>query len=209
VDSQPKYGSRRVISRHCSSRRPRLLVTDVLTKPGASGLSRIWNSRSCRRSSSPRGGGGRGNCSADRFWRGQSGSCPRRRGRRPPPGWWPGRGPPSAQAPRGSRVGEEAGAQHMALDDAADGCQQARDIAPVEPLTALGVEYGLELLHHKGDIAAPAEDGADHARERNGPGVVFEVLRIDEDFEGPPAPALHDVVNGDVDGVIAARPPEL
>jgi len=76
-------------------------------------------------------------------------------------------------------------------------------------LSALGIEHGLELLHHEGDVAAAAEDGRDHARQRHGPGVVLHVLRVDEDFERPPPSAFDDVVDGDVEGVLGVGPAQL
>src|SRR5262245_38539643 len=95
-------------------------------------------------------------------------------------------------------------AEHMGFDNPADGRQQAWNVAPVDPLTALGVENGLELLHHKRDVASAAEDGADHARQGHGPGVVFQILGIDEDFKGTPTASLVDVVNCDVDRMVTA-----
>src|SRR5947207_3146437 len=126
---------------------------------------------------------------------------------------------------RPARRGQKAGADHVGLDDATDSGEQARYIAPAHPLTTLGVEHGLELLDDEGDVAAAAEDGADHTRQRYGPGVVLEVLGVDEDLEGTPpdrrpAPGRArrghasgmialDVVDGDVHGVIAAGPAQL
>src|SRR5262245_42279180 len=80
---------------------------------------------------------------------------------------------------------QEAGADRVGLDHPADGSQQARHVAPAHPLAALRIEYGLELLDHEGDVSAAPEDGADHAGERHRPGVVLEVLGVDEDLERP------------------------
>src|SRR6185503_17257212 len=74
---------------------------------------------------------------------------------------------------RPARRRQEAGADHVRLDDAADGGEQARYVAPAHPLPALRIEHGLELLDHESDVAAAAEDGADHAGQRHRPGVVL------------------------------------
>src|SRR5688572_20261479 len=47
---------------------------------------------------------------------------------------------------------QEAGADHVRLNDAADGSEQARHIASTHPLPALGIEHGLELLDDEGDV---------------------------------------------------------
>src|ERR1041384_1192080 len=67
----------------------------------------------------------------------------------------------------------------------------------------------LHLLDDKGDIATAAEHGADHAGQRDGPGEVLHVLRVDEDLEGATPAVLDDVVQRDVEGVLAVGPADL
>ena len=95
------------------------------------------------------------------------------------------------------------------LDHLADGGQNGRHIAPLHPLAAARIEHRLQLLDDERDIAAAPKDGADHARQRHRPGIMFGVLGIDEYLEGC-APAIAQyVVDGYVDRVIALGPANL
>ena len=104
---------------------------------------------------------------------------------------------------------QEADGDHVALDHPADRGQDRGDIAPLHPCPAAGIEDGLQLLDHEAHVAAAAEDGGNHPRQRDGPGVMLHVLRVDEDLEGTPPAAIVDVVDGDVDRVLAAGELEL
>src|SRR5690606_8704699 len=97
----------------------------------------------------------------------------------------------------------------VALDYAADGRQQRRHVAAVEPSAAARVEHRLQLIGHEGDVAAAAEYRRDHARQPERPGVVLHVLGVDEDLEGTPLAAGLDVVDGDVDRVGTVGPLDL
>src|SRR3546814_8845166 len=81
-----------------------------------------------------------------------------------------GQGPPRLQ---------EADIDHVALDNAADGGQQRGHVAALHPGAAARVEYGLQLLDDEGDVAAAAEHRGDHAGQRQGPGIVLHVLRVE------------------------------
>ena len=83
------------------------------------------------------------------------------------------------------------------------------DVAPLHPVPATRVEHALELLHHERHVAATAEHRADHPGQRHRPGIVFHVLGIDEHLERPAPAVLDDVVDGQVDRVVAVRPFQL
>jgi len=76
----------------------------------------------------------------------------------------------------------------------------------LHPLPAAGIEHRLQLLYDKGHIAAAPEHRGNHPGERHGPGEVLHVFRIDKNFEGAALPVLHDVIHGDVDGVVGFGP---
>ena len=76
-------------------------------------------------------------------------------------------------------------------------------------MAAARIEHRLQLLDHEGNIAGAPEHGADHAGQSHGPGIVFHVLGVDENFEGAFAAILDDVVDGHIDGVLAFRPFQL
>src|SRR5690348_13592433 len=83
------------------------------------------------------------------------------------------------------------------------------DAAGLE-VAAAGVEYGFQLFHDEGDVAALAEHGGEDAGERHDPLEVIHVLRVDEDLEGAALLVLgagveHDVVDGDVQRVLEQR----
>src|SRR6516225_11795245 len=103
------------------------------------------------------------------------------------------------------RVGhwQEPGVDHMALEDLADRGHQRRHIAALGPLAATWIEHLLQLVGDKGYIPAAPEDGADHAGECDDPRIVFEVLRVDEDLERAPYPAGLDIVDRDIECVLA------
>src|SRR5271156_6282573 len=67
-----------------------------------------------------------------------------------------------------ARVHEPDG-DEVALDQFADGRQQRGHVAAFHPLPAPRIEHGLEFVDNEAHIAAAAEHGADHARERQGP----------------------------------------
>src|SRR5919109_911172 len=97
----------------------------------------------------------------------------------------------------------------MGLDHFADRSQQTRHIAPTHPLPTLGIEHRLQFVNHEADVTTPPEYSADHARQGHRPGIMLEVSRIDEDLERAAAAVVFDVVDRDVDGVVAAGPLEL
>jgi hypothetical protein len=105
--------------------------------------------------------------------------------------------------------GQKSGPDHVGLDHFADRREQARHVASAHPLPALRIEHRFQFLDDEGDIAAAPEHSTDHPRQRNRPGVMLEVLGVDEDFERPPAAVALDVVHRDVDGVVARLPLEL
>jgi hypothetical protein len=83
------------------------------------------------------------------------------------------------------------------------------DAAGLE-VAAARVEYGLQLFHQEGDVAALAEHGAHDARDGDHPLEVVHVLRVDEDLEGTARFVLaalveHDVVDRHVQGVLEQR----
>ena len=80
-------------------------------------------------------------------------------------------------------AGQEAGIDHMALDDTSDGGEQGRNIFTLKPLATAWIKHGLELLDNKGHITAAPEDGADHAGQGDGPGVMLHIFGIDEDLK--------------------------
>src|SRR6266851_6453683 len=104
---------------------------------------------------------------------------------------------------------QEADIDKMLLDDVADRCQQRGHVTSLHPRAAARIEHRFQLLDDEGDIAAAAEHGTDHPRQADGPGVVFHVLRIDEDLERADAIVLQDVVDGDVEGVLVLGPADL
>src|SRR5262249_49270228 len=132
------------------------------------------------------------------------------------------RAEPSRRAFRGDRNGAHLFADEWALarahepdrdevtfDHFADGRQNRRNITAAHPLPAAWIKHGLQLIYDKGHVAAPAEDGANHARERDGPRVSIHVFGVDEHFERSPAAVLLDVVDRDVEGVIGVVPFDL
>src|ERR1700722_4844447 len=104
---------------------------------------------------------------------------------------------------------QEADLDHVPLDDVADRGEQRRHIAALHPRAATRVEYRLHLLDDKGDVAAAAEHRADHPGQRDGPGVMLHVLRVDEYLERPASPVLHHVVDRDLHRVVGFRPIDL
>src|ERR1700690_4565697 len=54
------------------------------------------------------------------------------------------------------------------------------------PIAALRIEYRLELVDQECGIAALAEYRGNNPRQRHDPLEVIEILRIDENLEGPP-----------------------
>ena len=97
----------------------------------------------------------------------------------------------------------------MLLDNVSDGREQAWHVFAVHPGAAPWIEDRLKFFDDKGDIAAAPENRADHAGERNRPGVMLQVLRIYEDLEGAALAAVERVVEGDIDGMIRAWPFQL
>src|SRR5215471_6868505 len=87
----------------------------------------------------------------------------------------------------------EADLDHVALDDLANRSEQGGNIAAVHPLPATRIEDRLELFHDEGNVSAAPEHRRYHAGERQGPGIGFHVLGIDEDLEGPAAAVFFDV----------------
>ena len=85
----------------------------------------------------------------------------------------------------------------------------AMHITALHPLAAPAIEHCFEFFNHEGDIAAPAEDGGYHPRQRHGPGVVLGILRIHDNLERTAAAVLHNIVDSDVHGVIGFRPVQL
>ena len=107
-------------------------------------------------------------------------------------------------------TGQEPGGNHVLFDDAADGRQQRRHVAPAHPLAATRIEHGFQFLDHERDVTAAPEHRRDHPRQRHRPGIVFGVLGVDENLKWPdPALVVEDVVEGDVNGVVAFRPAHL
>ena len=77
-------------------------------------------------------------------------------------------------------------------------------------MAATRVEHRLQFFYHERDFAAAAEHGRDHARQRHRPGIVLGILGIDEHLERTGAAlVVDDVVQGDVDGMVAFRPAQL
>ncbi len=110
---------------------------------------------------------------------------------------------------RGIGYCQEPGVDHVALEDLTDRGNQRRHIAAVGPLSPTRIEYLLQLVCHKRYIPAAPQDGADHAGERQDPRIVLQVLRVDEDLERAPYSVCLDIVDGDVEGVLAIRPAQL
>src|SRR5260370_10024885 len=71
------------------------------------------------------------------------------------------------------------------------------------------IEPLLQLIGDERHIAAAPEDGADHAGERHDPRIMLEVLRVYEDLEWAPYAVMFDIVDRDVEGVLALRPAQL
>src|ERR1700737_3710086 len=101
---------------------------------------------------------------------------------------------------------QELGVYHVALEDLADRGDQPRHVAAVGPLAATRIEYLLQLVCHEGHIPAAPQDGADHAGERQDPRIMLEVLRVYEDLERAPFAVGLDIVDGDIEGVLAIVP---
>ena len=97
----------------------------------------------------------------------------------------------------------------MLLDHIADGGKQACDIAPTHPAPAFRIENCFQFFGDKRHIATAAEYSADHACERDRPGVVLEILGVDENLKWPPPPVADNVIDGDVKCVWARRPFDL
>src|SRR6266536_2007241 len=91
---------------------------------------------------------------------------------------------------------QEADLDHVLLNDVADRGEQGGDVFALHPRPAARVEHRLHLLDDKGHVAAAAEHRADHPGQRDGPGVVLHVLRVDEDIERPPPAVLDDRSEG-------------
>src|SRR5438477_377144 len=104
---------------------------------------------------------------------------------------------------------DKADLDHVLLDHVANRGEQRGDVFAFHPCAAARVEHRLHLLDDKGDIAAAAEHGADHAGQRHGPGEMLHVLRVDEDLERAAAAILNDVVQRDVERVLAVGPAYL
>src|SRR6185437_13797333 len=109
------------------------------------------------------------------------------------------------------RVAHETDGLQVPLDDVA----QLRDdrwheFATRLPVPAARVEHGLQLIHQERHVAALAEHRRNDPRQRDDPLEVIEVLRVDEDLEGPAllvfrALVQHDVVDGHVHRMIRDR----
>src|SRR5690606_30473399 len=88
--------------------------------------------------------------------------------------------------------------------------QRGHELAALLEVAAAGIEHAVQLFHQERDVAALAEHRRDDARQRHDPLEVVHVLRVDEDLEGAPELVLgagieHDVVDGDVKGVLRER----
>src|SRR5580698_10804129 len=109
------------------------------------------------------------------------------------------------------RLLEQADRLQVAFDDIAqfrDG--RGHEFAARLPIAALRIEYGLEFVDQERRIAALAEYRGNNPRQRHDPLKMIEVLRVDEELEGPPlfmrrAFVQNDVVDGDVHRVIGDR----
>src|SRR6056297_2958239 len=58
-------------------------------------------------------------------------------------------------------------------------------------------------------IPSPSEHGRDHPGQRHRPGEMLHVLGVDEDLEGPTVAMQDDIVDRDVERVVAVGPLEL
>ena len=104
---------------------------------------------------------------------------------------------------------EEAGGDHVLLDHAANRRKDRGHVLALDPGTAARVEHGLQLLDHEGHVAATPEHRRDHPGQRHGPGEMLHVLGVDEHLEGPSVAADDEVVDGDIDRVLAVGPFQL
>ena len=106
---------------------------------------------------------------------------------------------------------QQADCGHVRFDGMADlGHQRGHKLAASFVVAALGIEHGLELFHQKGHIAAFAKHRRQHASQRDHPLVMVHVFRVDEHLVGPAHFVVcvriqHDVVDGDVQGVVRHR----
>ena len=107
------------------------------------------------------------------------------------------------------RGSEKAGVDHVAFDDRADRGDEGGDITSLAPMPAARVEHGLQLFRDESDVAAATEHGADHARQGDHPRVMLHVLGVQENFKGAPFPILLDVIDRDIESVLALRPPQF
>ena len=80
---------------------------------------------------------------------------------------------------------------------------------PVHPSAPAWIENRLQLFHHKGHVTAAPEHCRDHPRERHGPGEMLHILGIDEHFKRPAMPAEQQIVDGDVNRMLAVWPFQL
>ena len=88
--------------------------------------------------------------------------------------------------------------------------QGGHEAAAALEVTALGVEYALEFLHQESGVTPFAKYRGNHPGKRHHPLEMIHVLGIDEDLEGPALFVFrtlveHDVVDGDVQGVLRQR----
>ena len=104
----------------------------------------------------------------------------------------------------------------MGFYDVADAGEQARNIATTDEAPPLRIKDGFQFFGDERDVAAAAEDSTDHARESDGPSVVLEIARVDENLERPLAwrapgiAALHlDIVDRDVERMVAIWPAQF
>ena len=95
----------------------------------------------------------------------------------------------------------------MAFDGIADLRHQRWRVLAFLEITAARVEYAAQFLHQEGRIPAFAEDRRDNTCQGHDPLEVVHALGVDENLERTAffvfgALVEHDIVDGDVEGVL-------
>ena len=104
---------------------------------------------------------------------------------------------------------DKANRHHVLLQHTTDSREDRRDVFALHPCTTTRVEYSLQLFDNKGHITTATEHSRHHAGQCNGPRKVLHVFGVDEDLERTAVACDHNVIDGDIDRMLAIRPFDL
>ncbi len=99
----------------------------------------------------------------------------------------------------------QANRDEVLLDHVADLGHQRGDVTAIAEIAAVRIENRFQFFNQEGRIAGAAEDGRDQARHGDNPTEMLQVLAVDENLEGPAAAVFSDVVDRDVERLLAER----